>query len=437
MKTGGAAIVAYGENGIRTSAAAARISTTKGGALEAFRIGDGAEKDLKLIGKVLSSGHQTIVEHQHFTIAFHDVSVLAEQLLIEFRLASYTVKSRRYVDFSGAGYVIPEGLTEAAEAAFRADMDEKFAAYNQLLEWGIPREDARFVLPYCFKSNFYMTLNARELAHVIASMTKGRMSRYPEMRRLGESLIRQLDERFPGVSDMEAKKAPAYRAPKEPDCVSDVSEARQTVSLAGCPQDAEALLQSAMAFSGRFSDEDKPLRALVHDARPRELEMLHYSFSLSDISLACVTHFTRHRVQSLMVPPPENALAAGKYVVPDTVRQNAEALALYEEIFRKNASEARAMLRGGMGWETLVYYALAGHTVPLMLNMNARELLHFLKLRTCARAQWEIRAAAGEMLSLLMEDCGALFRYYGPSCAVNGFCPEGRLSCGRIHKTEA
>lgn len=437
MKTGGATIVAYGENGIRTSAAAARISTTEGGALEAFRRGDGAEKDLKLIGKVLSSGHQTIVEHQYFTIAFHDVSVLAEQLLIEFRLASYTVKSRRYVNFSGAGYVVPLGLTESTEAAFRADMDGKFEAYNRLLELGIPREDARFVLPYCFKSNFYMTLNARELAHVISSMTRGRMSRYPEMRALGESLTAQVNEIFPGVADMEAKKAPAYRAPKEPVSLSDVFQARQAVSLAGRPQNPEALIQSALAFSGRFAEEEKPLRALVHDARPRELEMLQYAFSLSDISLACVTHFTRHRVQSLMVPPPENALAAGKYVVPDTVKANPEALALYEETIRQNTAQARKMLESGIGWETLVYYALAGHTVPLMLNMNARELLHFLKLRTCTRAQWEIRAAAGEMLALLMEDYGDLFRYYGPSCAVNGFCPEGRLSCGRIQKTEA
>ena len=36
-------------------------------------------------------------------------------------------------------------------------------AQGDLLEAGVPREDARFLLPYAFHSNFYCTLNAREL----------------------------------------------------------------------------------------------------------------------------------------------------------------------------------------------------------------------------------------------------------------------------------
>ena len=432
MKTGGAAIVAYGENGIRTSAAAARISTTKGGALEAFRIGDGAEKDLKLIGKVLSSGHQTIVEHQQFTIAFHDVSVLAEQLIIEHRLASFTVKSRRYVDFSGAGYVVPEGLSPERECAYRRDMDARFSAYHRLLALGIPREDARFVLPYCFKSNFYMTLNARELAHLIASMRFGRASRYPELRALGESLKSQLDEIFPGVSDME--KPAAYAWKRVPADIREDAVATQTVALVGAPADAEGLLNDAIAFSGRFDPAD--YRSLTRDARPRELEALNYAFRLTGISLACVTHFTRHRVQSILVPYPETALYRNERVVPATVRENAEALAVYESAFRDNALAARRMLSERADDALLAYYALAGHTVPIMVSMNARELLHFFKLRTCTRAQWEIRAAANEMLCLLTDEFRSLFRHYGPSCAVRGFCPEGRLSCGRIQKKE-
>ena len=35
----------------------------------------------------------------------------------------------------------------------------------------------------------------------------------------------------------------------------------------------------------------------------------------------------------------------------------------------------------------------------LVLTMNARELLHFFRVRTCRRAQWEIRALAEAMLA--------------------------------------
>ena len=94
------------------------------------------------------------------------------------------------------------------------------------------------------------------------------------------------------------------------------------------------------------------------------------------------------------------------------------------------------MLDGGAPREALAYYALAGCTVDILTVMNARELLHFLKLRTCSRAQWEIRRAAETMLAQLQGDFPQLFRLYGPGCAVTGRCPEGRLSCGRIRKTE-
>ena len=83
-------------------ASGGRISTMDGTADEIFEtsLAAGREKNEKLIGKVLSSGHTSVLEHGFVNLAFENVSVLAEQFLIEFRLASFTVKSRRYVDFS-------------------------------------------------------------------------------------------------------------------------------------------------------------------------------------------------------------------------------------------------------------------------------------------------------------------------------------------------
>ena len=68
------------------------------------------------------------------------------------------------------------------------------------------------------------------------------------------------------------------------------------------------------------------------------------------------------------------------------------------------------------------------------MNMNARELLHFMKLRTCSRAQWEIRGVACKMLELLRESEPEIFNAYGPSCAL-GKCPEGKMSCGKPVKS--
>jgi thymidylate synthase (FAD) len=103
-----AKIIGQSDLGVQVCSAAARISTTEGTAFSVFnKSQESDEANVKLIGKVLNSGHKTIIEHHCFNLAFNNVSVIVEQFLIEFRLTSFTIKSRRYVDFSNAGYYMP------------------------------------------------------------------------------------------------------------------------------------------------------------------------------------------------------------------------------------------------------------------------------------------------------------------------------------------
>jgi len=57
--------------------------------------------------------------------------------------------------------------------------------------------------------------------------------------------------------------------------------------------------------------------------------------------------------------------------------------------------------------------------------------LHFCNLRTCTRAQWEIRNLATAMLKDLKNVDPEMFKAFGPSCYTYGVCPEGRLCCGK------
>lgn len=66
----------------------------------------------------------------------------------------------------------------------------------------------------------------------------------------------------------------------------------------------------------------------------------------------------------------------------------------------------------------------------IVFTMNVRTLLHFLSLRCCNRAQWEIRQMATEMLRQLKEISPILFKDAGPGC-VYGPCPEGKMTCGK------
>ena len=90
-----AKIISCNANSEEVCASAARISTTPGDALELFEKARGNPRNQDLIGKVLRSGHRSVIEHAVFSIALQNVSVYAEQYFIERRLASFTVKSRR------------------------------------------------------------------------------------------------------------------------------------------------------------------------------------------------------------------------------------------------------------------------------------------------------------------------------------------------------
>ena len=438
MDKASAKIILLNPEAMKVVASSARISTQKGTALEIYDKSGDVEKDLKLVGKVLSSGHKSVIEHQTLSIAFNNVSVLVEQFVIEFRLASFTVKSRRYVDFSDAGYVLPEGMNPQVRDIYAGRTEKLFALYDQLMEMGIPKEDARFVLPYGFRSNFFATMNARELILMISAMINGRGSVYPEIRMLGHQLKEQFDGIYPGVIDGELKNArlELLEGGEGPVLAGSAKDAE--VRIISAPSNPVAILDTAMRFGRRFSGFDADsMRRLMTDARPRELEILNYSFRIDNVSLACVTHFTRHRMLSLQLRHELSALSGGNYVLPASIAENAEAVRLYADAFENQAIAAEEARKAGAENNELAYFAMAGHTTSILISMNAREILLFAKLRSCSRAQWEIRGIARAMIELLNEtESRPVFEGYGPSCAITGKCPEGHMCCGHPVKIE-
>ena len=51
-------------------------------------------------------------------------------------------------------------------ARYEGQMDDALAVYGELLEAGVPGEDARFVFPNATRNNLVMTANLRALIHM-------------------------------------------------------------------------------------------------------------------------------------------------------------------------------------------------------------------------------------------------------------------------------
>ena len=449
MEQAAAKIIASSTAGDTVVASAARISTTQGTALEIYAKSRSKDNNSTLIEKVVGSGHTSTLEHQFFTVAFDNVSVCTEEFVIEFRLGSYTVKSRRYVDYTDAGFYIPP-MPEKLLPDYKKQMQSLFDTYAALLELDIPKEDARYLLPYCFRSNFYCTMNARELLYMITVMCTGRGSYYPELKMLGESLKEQIREYFSNLPELTEKRYHTgnaenqgrYKPDKKFGKFPDPEPASAETILRSVPggEDAANLLADAQNANWMLADDPEgsyEYYDLIGGERPRELELIHAQFEIRNLSLAAVTHLVRHRIQTVLVPHVSQAVRTQTFVLPDTIRNNDKALSLYMQAFAGHAKALRKMLKAGLPAEAVQYFALAGNQVNVICDMNGRELLHFMKLRTCTRAQWEIRGCAVELLRQLRKQCPTVFRCFGPSCYVNGSCPEGRLSCGKAKEIKA
>ncbi len=431
--------------------AAGRISTTQGGADAIYEKSLANDKEVndKLIKKILSSGHQSVLEHSYFNLSFNDVSVAAEQFMIEFRLAAFTVKSRRYVDFGKAGFYTPDfsytGQGECLGKIYREHMEYLFSEYNRLVGLGVAKEDARFVLPYSFRSNFYCSVNARELIHIIDEMINGRGAYYPELKALGMSILEQAKKIMPYIP---VKPEPTKKNDDSHEDLNGYISERQRIeedykgvkilSLTEKPCEKICL---AFALNHRLNgidtDNSERRREIIKKAlsqtRKRELEQVSAMIRFGAVSLAGITHLARHRMQSLIAPEFVRACSFDKYVVPKSVTDIGERES-YSEIFKRSAELDKKLSRANVRIQDRVYVLLSGMTVPVITTMNANELFVFIKLRTCSRAQWEIREYANELLSELRKLCPELFGYYGPSCFVLGKCPEGAMSCGKINE---
>jgi thymidylate synthase (FAD) len=118
--------------------------------------------------KIMSLGHQSVLEHASFTFGIDGISRVTSHQLVRHRIASFSQQSQRYVSHKESfAAVTPPTLREHPEmlARFEAQLRELHKTYADMVGAGIPAEDARYILPNATQTNIVMTMNARELLH--------------------------------------------------------------------------------------------------------------------------------------------------------------------------------------------------------------------------------------------------------------------------------
>ena len=92
---------------VQVVASSGNLSRANGTVTEVIKKNSSYESNLKLARIVVGYGHKSISEHDYLVFAIENVTPIVEQILISYRLTSFTIKSRRNVDFRNVGFYVP------------------------------------------------------------------------------------------------------------------------------------------------------------------------------------------------------------------------------------------------------------------------------------------------------------------------------------------
>lgn len=450
------------ETRIQKVAAAGKLSRFPGNVFEVLENCNDYEKNLKLIKRIIGMGHKSIIEHDYLVFAICDVTPIVEQTIIGNRLTSFTIKSRREVDFRTAGFYIPEfrnkdltphSKNEQLKEKYIAHMKYLFNTYGDFADNDINVEDARFILPYSFHSNIIMGLNARELEKMVVSFLYGPLSKISELKEFGENLFNLIKKYVPYLTSLIESHEDSSNSPFE---YMESLASRPEIKIADkphllsyTPNPDDVILESSIMYHFQCLQEEakrilkeseekdpdyksKYMDIILHKEDRRELEQVNFTFQIP-ISLSILTHLTRHRMHSLLVPEFLPMWNFNNYIIPATIKAKPELEKVFIEAHDKNTAVFEEFRNMGVADEDLIYFYLGCQMLNVVTTMNGRTLQWILHLRCCNKAQWQIRAIAKEIAKQVCLVSPLLGKGLGPTCVTDLVCYEGKECCGLIN----
>ncbi|NJE42357.1 FAD-dependent thymidylate synthase [Thermococcus sp. GR6] len=166
------------------------------------------------------------------------------------------------------------------------------------------------------------------------------------------------------------------------------------------------------------------------------LEHAVLTFAIEGCSRVCSHQLVRHRIASytqqsmryIKINPRD---VEETFVIPESVKKNPELYEKWKKLMRETIQLYEETYKAGVHQEDARFILPQAVRTKIVVTMNLRELKHFLGLRACERAQWEIRDVAWKMLEEIAknEELRPIIRWakLGPRCVQLGYCPEGEL----------
>jgi flavin-dependent thymidylate synthase len=397
---------------------------------------------------IFEMGHHSVAEHAVFNFDISQVSRLAMEEIEKLRLTSYTEKSQRYVTLKG-DYVIPGEIRDPKDIRrfqkiIRIQNQFYFKAYSALKTYifdhhphdqenrlqkrlleGWAKEDARYILSLATQGQLGMTINARNVEHLLR---RSAMSDRSEVREVGEKIFSILKKIAPSIILFPEPSA------LDLDLKTDFRTAFHSLTGQQIPSsglqiidytpDADDRILAAFLSIYRFIDYEQAVGTVkklkpskkneifklffknmeFFDSPPREFELPDITFQ-AVISASNFAQLKRHRMATLLCSDYRIEL---ENTIPDSLYRTG----LQDEFSSIIAQTNRVYdeLKSGYG-RAADYILTNSHRRMVIMKMNLRELYHFIRLRDDRHAQWDIKSLARDLAAKtkeIMPFCGLL-----------------------------
>lgn len=149
----------------------------------------------------IDSDHLSVIEHLPLSFLIENVSRSLLAQLTRHRHMSFSVISQRYSKayskVDETWYVKPNTINEKFDFRYRHIMDMLDSMYYDMIEDGIPQEDARYILPNACHTSLILSCNARAFAEACNKRTCEKAQW--EIRELFTTMRECIQEIYPNI----------------------------------------------------------------------------------------------------------------------------------------------------------------------------------------------------------------------------------------------
>ena len=162
-------LLSQSTNPLLSMATAARLCYYKGESFEDLvnLLKDDIPTQERLIKNCIHHRHMSVLEHSMFMFGIEGVSRNFTHQLVRHRNTSYEQQSLHYLTAEDCQVAEPTFITLTQKQMVEDCAAHSFEVYTKLLESGMPKEEARHILPSGIETKIVATANLRQWMHFI------------------------------------------------------------------------------------------------------------------------------------------------------------------------------------------------------------------------------------------------------------------------------